>query len=185
MTLPAKFKINNASIIDNIANVSSDTKSLGYISRNLTGQRYELRIQSIELQQSDIKEVMAQLSSFRRSNTPLSVVLPIISESAASTKQAAEAKSIGQFTINLTDTNNVTVGDFFNFAGHLKAYQVTNITGIQIEFTPNLLRPVSLNEVLTFNNAVFTCKIKGRPQEYSISGGNNSAKIELDLIEIR
>lgn len=185
MTLPAKFKISNVTIVDNTAKVESDTRSLGYLSRNITGQRFEFRIQSIELQQQVLKEVMAQISGIRRSNSVLNLILPIFSESDATTKQTAQTRDIGNFTITLANVDDIKIGDFFNFAGHTKAYQVVNKVGLQLEFTPNLVRPVTNGEFVTFNGCSFACKIKGRPQEYSVNGDNNSARVELNIVEVR
>ncbi len=184
MSLPEKFKINSVEYIDNLANVESDTKTLGFLSRNLTGQRFEFRVRSIALQQGELKEVSAGLSAIRRSNNPINLFLPIFSESAATTKTAAQAINPGQFGINLNNTTSVKVGDFFNFAGHTKAYQVTLISGVRIEFYPNLVRAVPSGQLLTFNGARFSCKIKGRPQKFNLTADGDAAIIEIDLVEV-
>lgn len=168
-----------------MAKTESDTRTLGYLSRNLVGQRFEFRIRSIQLQQQDIKSVQAGISAIRRDNAPLTLVLPLLSESSASTKATTVSANPGAIVVNLNNTDLIEVGDFFNFAGHTKAYQVTGITGTQIEFTPNLVRPVSVNEQLTFNGCSFTCKIKGRPQKFSVAADSDAAVMELDLVEIR
>lgn len=170
--------------VDHIARVESDTRSLGFLSRNLVGQRFEFSIRSIKLQDTDLLEVMGEIGGVRRSNQPFEVQLPIFSESVVNTKNAAEAKSIGNFSLNISNSTDLKVGSFFKFSGHTKCYQISKITGANIEFYPNLVRPVVFNEVLIFNNVPFTVKIKGRPQKYNITADSNSAIVELNLIEI-
>jgi hypothetical protein len=181
--LPAKFLINSAEVIDNTNAVASESRSLIYIRRRTLGQRYEFRIRSIELQNADIKQIMAGISGIIRSNDVLTLAMPILSESAAATKTAAQNAAIGAFAINLSNTTAVAVGDFFRFSGHTKCYQVTGITGVQIQFTPNLVRPVTTGQTVTFNGVQFTCRIKNRPQMFGLTADRNSATIELDLVE--
>jgi hypothetical protein len=184
-SLPDKFLINSVELVDNTSYVSSDTRNLIYRQRKTVGQRYEFRIRSVELDQSDIKSVMAGISAIERSNDVLTLSLPIFSQSAAGQRTAAQARAIGEFQCNISSTASVAVGDFFKFAGHSKAYQVTAVSGAQITFTPNLQRPVANGEQITFNGVQFTCKIKGRPQRFTVNADRNSAVVELDLVEAK
>jgi hypothetical protein len=83
----------------------------------------------------------------------------------------------------MNDINNVAVGDFFTFSGHLKAYQVTEVIGSQVVFAPNLVVNVGSNEVVTFDGMMFNFKLAGRPQVYPLSSNDQSIEVELELIE--
>lgn len=182
-SLPEKFKINRAELANNDAYVSSDTRSLIYRQRRLTGQRWEFRIRSTKLVQSDIKSVMAGIGSIERQNATLELILPIFSDSTATTASTTQTRAIGQTSVTLDDVAGIEVGDFFNFTGHTKAYQVEDVTGLTVTFNPNLISSVASAETVTFNDCVFTCKIRGRPQRYSVTANDNSAILELDVVE--
>ena len=183
-SLPAKFLINNCELVDNCSYVSSDTRSLIYRQRKTIGQRFEFRLRSIELEEGDIKSVMAGLSAINRDNDVLELILPIYSSSAKSTTTVdAVPKVKGQFQIDVVDNSDAEIGDFFTFSGHSKAYQVTALPTGGITFAPNLFRDVGGTETLTFNNCVFTCKLSGRPQRYVLDADRNSARVDINVVE--
>lgn len=181
--LPDKFLINSVELVDNTGYISSDTRSLIYRQRKTVGQRYEFRVRSTEIDQIDIKGVMAGISAIERSNDTVLLSMPIFSESASGVKSTAQTRAIGEYQCLLNSVSDVEVGDFFRFTGHSKCYQVTGISGETVTFSPNLQRQVTIGESVTFNGLVFTCKIRGRPQRFNVSADSNSAVVELDLVE--
>jgi len=183
-TLPDVFKINSATPVDNYAYQSTETRSLKPAYRRLGGQRFDFRIRSVELEQADIKTIMAFISKVNRENDSISLTMPIFSESDASTTTTAEEITKGDAQVELASVVGVQVGDFFNFAGHSKAYIVDSIVGNDITFSPNLLADtVTSGATVTFNNCVFKMLLRNRVQSFEIDANRNSASLELDLIE--
>ena len=182
-TLPDEFRIASASLTDNQAYIASRTRSLVARQRKLTGQAFDWRLRSDRLSLTEFKKVIARLGAIARDNDVVTFSVPVYSDSDAGVKVADEAKVKGQYDINLINTDGVQVGDFFNFAGHTKAYQVTSITGDNIQFAPNLVQDVADSETLTFDGMTFNAYLQGRPQQYSISGADNFMEVEVLLVE--
>lgn len=183
---PSEFLIADAEILDDLATLESDSLSLIYRRRVLPGaQRFSFRLRSIALQNDQLKRVQGKLAAIRLSNDVVTVSIPGYSTSSVTTRTNANARSIGQTTITLTSADGTEDGQFFTFSGHSKVYQVTavNVGTKEITFYPNLIRAVSLPETLTFNNMVFTGKLRGRTQAFSLSGSKNSAELEIDFVE--
>ena len=182
-TLPDEFKIASATLTDNQAYIASRTRSLVARQRKLTGQAFDWRLRSTRLSLDEFKKVQARLGAIARDNDVVTFSVPVYSESNAASKITTEAKIKGQYEIDLIDAEGVQIGDFFNFAGHTKAYQVTNITADTITFAPNLVADVADEEVVTFDGMQFNCYLQGRPQQYSISGADNFMEVEIQLVE--
>lgn len=185
--LPSQFIIAEAEILDELAGMESESLSLIYRRRNIPGgQRFAFRLRSAALQNNNLKIAQAKLAAIRLSNDVVTVAIPSYSTSTVTTRTTAQARGIGNTTITLTTADGTEEGQFFTFAGHTKAYQVTSVnTGTKtITFYPNLIKPVALTEALTFNNMVFTGKIRGRLQKFAISGSRNSAELEIDFVEV-
>jgi len=182
-TLPEQFHIAEAELVDRQAYVTSRTRSLIPLQRKLTGQAYDFRVRSTLMDAMEFKPVIARLSAIQRSNDTIQMSLPIYSESESGNKFTSEAATTGQYKVALGSTENITIGDFFTFMGHNKAYQVTDIVENKIEFAPNLVANVTNSEVLIFNGMKFSFYLQGRPQRYSVAGGDNLMEIELDLVE--
>lgn len=182
-SLPEKFKIAQATMIDQQAYISSRTRSLIARQRKLTGQAFDFRLRSTAIDVKDFKGVMAGLSAIQRDNATVQISIPVYSESDASNKIAFAPVTRGDYEVTVVEAEGVQVGDFFNFAGHGKAYQVTSITGDLIQFAPNLVQDVAEDEVLTFDGMQFSFYMQGRPQQYDISGNDNIMEIEVDFVE--
>lgn len=184
---PSEFLIAEAEMIDELAGMESESLSLIYRRRNIPGgQRYAFRLRSIELQNDVLKRVQGKLAAIRLANDVVTAVIPVYSQSTVATRVASQAKAIGSTTITTTTCDGTEDGQFFTFAGHTKAYQVVAVnTGTKtLTFYPNLIKAVALNEVMTFNNMVFTGKLRGRAQNFSLSGSRNSAELEIDFVEV-
>lgn len=184
--LPSEFLIADAEILDDLAVLESESLSLIYRRRILPGaQRFSFRLRSTKLQNDALKRVQGKLAAIRLTNDVVTVAIPGYSTSTVTTRTTAQARGIGNTTITLTSADGTEDGQFFTFAGHTKVYQVTgvNVGTKVITFYPNLIRAVALPETLTFNNMVFTGKLRGRTQAFSLSGSNNSAELEIDFVE--
>ena len=186
--LHPEFLIAEAQLLDELAGVESDSQSLIFRRRNIPGgQRFVFRLRSTKLQGDALKRVQASLAAIRNTNQNLTVRVPVYSDSVVTTRTTSAAAGIGATTVNLATANGDEVGQYFTFANHTKAYQVTdvNTTTKVITFYPNLVYPVSSATVLTFNNMVFTGKIRGRAQAFTLSGSNNAAELEIDFVETK
>jgi hypothetical protein len=182
-TLAPEFKIAYAELVEANAYVSARTRSLRYVQRKTTGQAFDFRIRSTKIEDVNLKKVMASISAIGRDNSDLEILIPIYSNSNATTIIASTPATKGAYTIGLANVTGVAIGDFFTAASGKKAYQVTSIVNNVIEFAPNLVANILATEVITFNGMVFNFKIAGRPQSYPLSSTDQSVEIELDLVE--
>lgn len=182
--LPNVFKINSVTPVDNYAYQFSETRSLKSSFRALGGQRFEFQINSVELEKFQIKQVMAFTAKVNRTNDSINLVMPIFSESNATTTTTIDALVKGDAQVELSSISGVEVGDFFNIAGHSKSYIVDGVVGSDITFSPPLLTDsVASGAVVTFNGCVFKMKLRNRVQSFSVDADRNSASLQLDLIE--
>lgn len=184
--LPSEFLIANAEILDDLAVRESDSLALIYRRRIVPGaQRFSFRLRSILLQNDALKRVQGKLAAIRLTNDVVTIRIPGYSTSSVTTRTTSQARPIGSTTVTVTSADGTEDGQFFTFAGHTKAYQVTgvNVGSKTLTFYPHLIRAVSLPETLTFNNMVFTGKLRGRTQAFSLSGSKNSAELEIDFVE--
>lgn len=182
--LIADFKINRCELIDNNSGVESDTRDLRFLERKTTGQRFEFRIRSVELEEREIKRVLAWFGGIRRRSDTIEVFLPGYSESDAGAIAVSGSYVAGDFEIALANVTGVQVGDFLTFAGHDKAYQVEEIAATTISIVPNLMRPVANAEIANFGSVQFTAKPRGRVQRFTVDADRNTAQIELDIVEV-
>ena len=182
-TLPDEFKIASATLTDNQAYIASRTRSLIARQRKLTGQAFDWRLRSTRLSLDDFKKVQARLGAIARDNDVVTFSVPVYSESDAGIKNTTAPASKGQYKVTLAGVDGIRIGDFFNFAGHTKAYQITDINSLEITFAPNLVDDVSDLEAVTFDGMEFNCYLQGRPQQYSISGADNFMEVEIQLVE--
>jgi hypothetical protein len=74
------------------------------------------------------------------------------------------------------------IGDFVQFAGHSKVYQVEGISGAIATIFPPLITSVLLNEVVNVNNLKFTVRRKDKLSKLESRKGNLS-KIKFKVIE--
>lgn len=182
--LISDFKIEGVTFVDNKSRVESDTRDLRFLSRNTTGQRFEFRIRSIELEEREIKRVMAFVSGVKRRNDTIEVYLPGFSDSDASPKALAASYDKGDYQLTLGNTVGVEVGDFFTLDGHEKAYQVEEVAGNTIACTPNLMVAHSAGTTVEFGAVIFTMRPRGRLQSFAVADGVNAANLELNLVEV-
>lgn len=178
------FKISRCELIDSNAGVESDTRDLRFLERKTTGQRFEFRIRSVELEEKEIKRVLAWFGGIRRRSDTIEVFLPGYSESDAGAIAVSGSYVAGDYEITLASVTGVQVGDFLTFAGHEKAYQVEEITGAVISIVPNLMRSVADAEIANFGAVEFTTKPRGRLQRFTVDADRNTSQIELDLVEV-
>jgi len=183
MNLIEDFKINQARIIEENAYVSTDTRNLRYLQRKTDGQRWAFRLTSIRLEPKVLKSIMAFLSAVARDNTTLQVFIPVYCESDATTKTVSDAALLGAKTVSM-NTTDVAVGDFLRFQNHPKAYQVTAIGSGNIDISPALVEAVPSGQTVTFDGVRINCKLRGRPQEYRVTANDDSAVVEIDVVEV-
>jgi hypothetical protein len=181
--LPEEFRIAEATLTDRQAYISSRTRSLVARQRKLTGQAFDFRLRSDMLGLGEFKKVIASLGAIQRDNDVVRVSIPVYSDSDAGTKTASVDAVKGQYSITLNDSDDIEIGDFFTFAGHPKAYQVTGLNFDEIIFSPNLVEDVAEDEVLTFDGMEFNFYLQGRPQQFAIAGRTNFMEIEIELVE--
>lgn len=182
-TLPTEFKIAYAELNSSTSYVSSRTRSLRHVQRRTTGQAWDFTLRSTSIEDVNIKKVIAGIAAINRDNSDVQVSIPIYSDSNATTTTTTNAKAKGQISILMLSVAGVEVGDFFTFSGHTKAYQVSDVVGNDVTFTPNLVSTVGVGETVTFDGMNFTFKLAGRPQSYPLSSRDQSMEIELELIE--
>jgi hypothetical protein len=182
-TLNSEFKIARAELINESAYVASRTRSLRYVQRKTTGQAWDFNVRSTKIEDINIKKVIASIGAINRDNADLQLYIPIWSDSLATTTTALTSAVRGEISISMTSIVGIEIGDFFTYGNHSKAYQVSDVVGSVVTFTPNLVVDVSSSTVVTFDGMTFNFKIAGRPQTYPLSSTDQSMEIELDLIE--
>ncbi|MGB2063515.1 MAG: hypothetical protein ACPHUL_00070 [Marinomonas gallaica] len=183
--LPAEFEINKARITNNDSVTSSESQSKIFLQRKTPGQRWDINLKSVKMD-LDAADAVWGFAAARTQDLLLwDVVLPRYSYSEGTVdKTVNDDFVIGQTSVSFNSTAaDVRVGKYFQFAGHSKVYIATSKNGNSITFAPALVRPVADDEAVTFNDITWSCKLRGRPLEFNVSGDEQSVVMELDLVE--
>lgn len=180
--LPSLFELANARITNNVPITETRSRSLILHQRKSGGQAWEMTIRSVILSLAESKSVNGVIASVRATLGTFEFSVPVYSNSQATTTTSTNAIAVGSNTALLGSVTGIAVGDYFNFAGHSKAYVVTEVSGNNITFFPNLQRTVDALEVLTFDGMVFTMQVKGDPLEFELPS-SDFVYIELNMVE--
>lgn len=181
--LPDEFEINRVTINNNNVIVSSESRSLITLQRKVPGQRWDFTLRSVLMDYQTAQIVWAFLAGREQDLDTIQITLPVFSYSDVPDKVTSAAANIGATTVTVTSSSGLEVGRYMQFTGHEKVYLVTDINANEIKFAPNLVRSVASGESITFNDITWSCKLRGRPQEFSAQANRDSVEMELDLVE--
>lgn len=197
MELPADFPIENISITNNQDWIRQETKSKRINERQNPGQRWDIKISSIQLTADEYFEYWAVALALEQ-EPEFTAVLPRLSQPRGTAQGApkcwaayqAGVKSISTIGWTANQAAALKRGDFFRFAGHGKTYLclqpvVSGPTGTaEITFIPGLQKAVALNEALIVKDVPFTLKTERRPQNFNLKAANGVfSRIEIDCVE--
>lgn len=169
--------------ISNAPDYISESQSLKTIAASSGAQRFEFDLTTAWEKSPKARALWAFLNA-RRQSQPFTLQLPIYDTAngvVTGTVTATAAYAVGGSAVLL---NNYipAIGDFMQFAGHSKVYQVEDIAGNNATIFPPLIKSVSLNEVVNVNNLTFTVRRKNKLSKLESSKGNK-AKIKFKVIE--
>lgn len=162
--------------------VLTESRSLVTRSRRLPGQRWEMDLTGFVLPQ-DNKAFSAFLFGLQGPTDTFDYSLISFGKSSASNKAVVIAGSIGDSIVNVTNADDVEVGDFFSFTNHRKIYQVHAVNGNNITFFPNLQVATIITEVVNFSDAKFRMRLRGNVQSFSADTVRDKVIYSLQLLE--
>lgn len=184
MTFPVDlFIIDDIQITDKNAVLTNDTRSLQFRARKIPGQRWEVKLQT-RATPDNRKAAIGYASTLQGGVTVETIVLPYFSESLAGVKLVNQGVAVGASSVNLQESVDVNVGDYFKFAGHSKVYIVKSKLGLNIKFHPNLVRAVAPSEQVIFNNVPMTVQSMNNAQVFGSSGRYAMLNVDFNFVEV-
>lgn len=188
MSYPTDPEFQAIDIRLNYNNVRSMSRSGRSQVRNLGSALWSFTAKYNNLTRAEIGPILGFLASKRGGELQFEITPPVISDSAGNatgTLRTNGAHIAGDTTINMDGiSGTIKAGDFIKFQTHSKVYMCTadftNSGTMTIE--PPLHRPVSDNEIVTFNAVPFEMRQARDVQRYQLSG-YDQYQLEVDFIE--
>ena len=176
-------EFSEVSISSNSPVYISSSQSLKTIAATTGAQRFEFELSTAWLTMSIARALSAFLNSVGQ-HEKFELQVPLVDTPTGNTTGVVTSSAV--YGVGITDvvlTNFIAaLGDFIQFAGHSKCYQVANINGAITTLYPPLIKAVSLNESINVNNLKFTVRNKGDVSSLQ-SKKNNQAKLKIKVIE--
>jgi hypothetical protein len=172
------LQINNVTSI-----VTSDTRSLQFLTRRTLGQRYEF-VMSCRTLPDNFRAANAYLTSLRGGAELTEIKIPFYGDTSVSNRTAASSAAIGARSITLNSGTSIEAGMYMQFAGHSKMYCVTAISGAVVSFEPNLVRSVASGQVVKFNGIEVSCKLRQPIFSMSSTGNRLPLSFNLSFVEV-
>jgi len=181
-TFPS-LEFSDVSISSNSPAYLTTSQSLKTIAASTGAQRFEFELSTAWLNMTTARALNAFLNSVG-SHEKFLLQVPLVDTPEGSVTGAVKASASYAMGANIVALTNFTaaVGDFVQFAGHSKCYQVSNVSGANLTIYPALIKTVTLNEAVNVNNITFTVRNKGDVSTLK-SKRNNQAKLKLKVIE--
>lgn len=162
--------------------VFTESRSLITRTRRLPGQRWEIDLNGFVFP-NDNNAFMAFIFSLQGPTSTFEYPLISFGKSLADNKAAGEVGAIGDTTLELSNVNDVNIGEFLQFANHTKVYQVHGISGNEITIFPHLHSAVALGEVVNFNNVRFRMRLTENVQSFSAGSVRDKIIYSLPMVE--
>ncbi|MCO7225778.1 hypothetical protein [Pleionea sp. CnH1-48] len=196
-TFPSSIGISSIALTSQAPTISTESKSYRRHVGRIPAHRFEVRLKTIPLNQSQHRELWGFITALEGSFNPFSMVLPLYSEPRgvatgspnvkANTNAGAKTVLIQGYTPSINGI--AKTGDVVRFAGHTKVYQVREDANsdaqgeVILKLSSNLIESVKANEVLTVRHVPFTLSLKNDAQEFKASAQTDFVTMELDLQE--
>ena len=153
MSLPDYFIIKDVSLASEDNVLSSDSQSLKRLVRDRTGQRWRITM-DLMLLPEDAMAGFAWLN--KRKAQAFTLAIPGWTGKGPTSTQVAVTAQAGVTEMQVSNPVGIQVGQLFQAPGSSKVYQVTEVTGSTIDFTPELVAPAVSGLALGFSGAQFT-----------------------------
>lgn len=166
----------------NTPSVLTESRSLVTRTRRLPGQRWEMDLTGFVLP-DDNNAFSAFLFGLQGPTNTFDYSLISFGKSLAANKTVSVSGVIGDTVISMSNSDDVTVGDFVSFDAHTKVYQVHAINGSNVTVFPGLQRDITLGEIINFSDVKFRMRLRGNIQSFGADTVRDKVIYSIQMIE--
>jgi len=183
MKIFPSIEFSDVSISSNSPAYINTAQSLKTIAASTGAQRFEFELSTAWHNMAMARALSAFLNAVGE-HEKFELQVPLFDTpngAVTGTVKASSAYAVG--TTDVVLSNFIAApGDFVQFVGHSKVYQVSDVNGSTAMLYPALIKHVVMNELVTVNSLKFTVRNKGDVSSLK-SKKNNQAKLKLKVIE--